>query len=70
MNSNNYSRNLRITEIPKAIRNNLYNPYTGKFSTPPTVTEAPLNNQKISSTYILSGQNFYSFYKTNVKIDP
>lgn len=70
MNSNNHARNLRITQTPKAIRNNWYNEYTGKFTTEPNVTSVNLNNQKISTTYSVGCQNFYSFVRKNTKIDP
>lgn len=52
--SNNYSRNLRITETPKAIRNNQYSTYKGKFIINPTNRTNPLPSQKICSVYLSS----------------
>lgn len=53
--SNNYSRNLRITETPRAIRNNQYSMYAGKFITEPNNRTNPLPSQKICSVYRSSG---------------
>jgi hypothetical protein len=61
VNKNNYSVNLRITETPKAIRNNQYNEYSGKFVINPTTSINPINNQKISTVYCVNKKTFNSF---------
>lgn len=67
LNKNNDARNIRISETPKAIRNNQFSHYTGKFSTSPTVSNASLNNQNIRTVY-LSSKSIYSFGINNNKI--
>jgi len=49
--NNNYSKNIRISETPKAIRTNKYNEYTGKFSSPTIVANGEVNDQKISTVF-------------------
>lgn len=51
MNTNNYSRNVRITQTPKAVRNNQYNEYSGKFTTKPIISNSNINDQQISTTF-------------------
>jgi hypothetical protein len=51
MNTNNNARNVRISEISKAIRNNQYNEYSGKFTIKPIVRNSNINDQQISTTF-------------------
>lgn len=67
LNHTNDAKNIRIVETPKAIRNNQFNHYTGKFSAPPTVSNVALNNQNIRTVY-LSSKSIYSFGSNNSKI--
>lgn len=67
LNNTNNAKNIRISETSKAIRNNQFNHYTGKFSTSPTVSTVGLNNQKIRTVYS-SHKNIYSFGTDNSKI--
>lgn len=67
INSNNDARNIRISETPKAIRNNQFNPYTGKFSIAPEVSNVNLNSQQVRTVFS-SAKNIYSFGKSKNKI--
>lgn len=67
LNHTNDAKNIRIVETPKAIRNNQFSHYTGKFSISPTVSNVGLNNQKIRTVYS-SHKNIYSFGTDNSKI--
>jgi len=51
MSSNNYARNLRISETPKAIRNNQFSKFTGQFSPKPQVVNTILNEQNLCVTF-------------------
>jgi hypothetical protein len=51
MSSNNYARNLRISETPKAIRSNQFNKFTGQFSPKPQVVNTILNEQNLCVTF-------------------
>lgn len=51
MSSNNYSKNFRISQTPKAIRNNQYNPYTDAFSPNPIILNSELNDQRLCTTF-------------------
>lgn len=48
LNNNNDSNNIKITQTPKAIRNNQYSLYLGTFDSPPDVVSYELNKQNIT----------------------
>lgn len=66
--SNNNAHNLRITQTPKAIRNNLYNLFTNKFTNQPEVISYNLNNQKNSTIFIVGKNYYYTFTNKSNKI--
>jgi hypothetical protein len=58
--NNNFSKKIRITNNTKAIRNNFFNIFNGKFSQDPENTVYDLCEQKITTTFKFV-QNIYSF---------
>jgi hypothetical protein len=64
MNSNNYARNLRISETPKAIRNNQFSKFNGQFNPKPEVVNTVLNQQNLCLTFKI-GQKTTSFCKNS-----
>lgn len=59
LNNNNDARNLRITQTPKAIRDNQYNIFTNSFDPKPSVVSTTVNSQKLSVTFSVNGKAFY-----------
>lgn len=67
--SNNNTKNLRITETPRSVRNNLFNIFTNKFEeNNPVVRSSVINQPKNASTYMVGKKHYYSFSKQRTKI--